>query len=461
MTTLSAMLNTGVSALRTFQTSLQVTSHNISNTNTEGYSRQRALLTTMFPFNIRPGQIGMGVTVEEVKRMRLATFDATVRVQQNQLGRWEQLNNTAQALERMFGDATYGTIGKALDDFWNGWHDLTTGPEEMPVRQAVLDRGVSLADSIHDVYEQLTRLAEGTDLSLRQDVSEANTYIKEIADLNDEIKRGEMGGNNANDLRDKRDLALEKLSRIVDIEIEEPTSFDENLVVTIGGDTVVDGQDFELLAAADDGDGHQTVEFESGGLVDFETGRFQGYRDSYARIDETTAALNDLAEVLITEVNDVHGDGFDLDGLGGDDFFSGSDASDIAVNEDLLDDPRLIAASASDAPGNGDNALALAQLSGALISPSDDQNMTVGDFFSNLMVNLGSQADLTKQRTEDYTQSLEFVRNQRRAISGVNMDEEVANMLSFQHAYNAAARVITTVDEMMDRVINHTGRVGL
>jgi flagellar hook-associated protein 1 FlgK len=267
-----------------------------------------------------------------------------------------------------------------------------------------------------------------------------------------------LGGNNANDLRDRRDLAVEKLSNLTNLEVEETET---GLLLTVGGDTLVDGLDYFLLEAVDDGAGHLTVEFEGGGALFFDAGRFQGYRNSYQLIDETLDTINDLTAVLIEEVNAIHNTGFDLLGGLGDDFFEGTDATNIQVNSNIVADARLVAGSGSGAPGNGDTALEIAQLAMSKIAPGGDAQYSLNEYFGNLVVNLGSRARQASQRTDDYSASLEFVMDQRRFISGVNMDEEVSNLLAFQHGYAAASRVITAVDDMMDRVINRTGRVGL
>jgi flagellar hook-associated protein 1 FlgK len=202
----------------------------------------------------------------------------------------------------------------------------------------------------------------------------------------------------------------------------------------------------------------------SGFEVTSNSGRFKGFADDFANVQATRTALDNLANELRDHVNAQHQAGYDLSGNAGGLFFSlGVGAADLEVAATVAADPRLIAASSTDGGalgpvvGNGLNALAIAGIRDQSLLPAG----TLNDSFSQLVLNLGSKASEANMRYADYETATRVVKEQRAAISGVNMDEEVANMLAFQRAYQGAARVITTVDDMLDRIINRMGRVGL
>lgn len=462
MITTNSILDTGVRGLRAYQIALSVTSHNVTNASTDGYTRQRAEMTTTLPLPHAPGMIGTGVEVVSVERMRMSTLDQIVRTETSQLGRWDQNASANGVLETMFGDPTDGAIGHALTEFWNSWQDLTTAPGDQGARSVVLQRALSLVDTIRDASTRLDRTNTGQNQTLNGYINDANSYISGIALLNQEISRAELGGQKANDLRDRRDLLIEKLSDLTDLTaVEQPNGMVD---IDVGGQSLVSGiTSTPLTGVLNPATDH--LEVQIGGLpLAFTSGRFQGFVETFANIDSTRAALNTLASNIVTEVNAIHSVGYDLTDSTGVNFFTnsgvpGQEAATIDLDAAVKGNPSKIAASSSGPPtpvGNSANALTLALLRDKKVIGG----ATLNEAFGNLVLDLGSKSRESIQRREDYSSAVQAVSEQRDAISGVNMDEEISNMLNFQRAYEAASRVITTVDEMMDRIINHTGRVG-
>jgi len=461
--TTNAILDTGVRAVRTFQLSLATTAHNITNVSTEGYSRQRADLGTTFPMLHTPGQIGTGVEAQSISRLREPTLENTVRTEISHLGRWTQQRDSLAVLETLPGDATAGNIGSALSEFWNGWQELSTAPEEVGIRSVVVERARSVADAFQDASKRLADFTDGLNQSLSAKVIDANSYTKGIAQLNYDIFRAELTGANANDLRDRRDLLIEKLAELTDVTVATQANGTVDIQVqTAGGpEYLVQGFLSFDMASSDitiPADGYNEVTL-SGVEVTSASGRFKGFADDFLTVDATLTSMDNLANALRNTVNAQHALGFDLNGNAGGSFFSGTSAADIDVEAAVASDPALIAASstAGGVPGNGLNALAIVDIRDQNVLPSG----TLNEGFSQLVLDLGGKAREANLRYADYETAVRVVKEQRAAISGVNMDEEVANMLAFQRAYQGAARVITTVDDMMDRIINRTGRVGL
>lgn len=463
MITTNAILDTGVRALKTYQIALATTAHNITNVGTEGYSRQRANLAPTLPMPHVPGQIGSGVEATYVVRLRDATLDNTIRTEVSHLGRWTQEQDSLSVLETMLGEATNGNIGNALSEFWNGWQELATAPEEFGIRSVVVEKARSLADAFQDADKRLVDFTTGLNQSLSAKVNDANGYTQSIAQLNYDIFRTEITGANANDLRDRRDLMVEKLADLTDITVTaQPNGALDIQVQTAGGpEYLVQGFLTFDMASSDisfPADGYNEVTL--GGVeVTSASGRFKGFSEDFTNVEATRTALDNLALALRDEINAQHALGFDLTGIPGVSFFSGTGAADIDVEAAVAADPSLIAASstAGGVPGNGLNALAMVGIRDQNVLPSG----TLNESFSQLVLTLGAKASQANLRYADYETAVRVVKEQRESISGVNMDEEVTNMLAFQRAYQSAARVITTVDDMLDRIINRMGRVGL
>lgn len=463
MITTNAILETGVRALLSYQVALATTSHNIANVSTEGYSRQRANLTPTPPMVSTPGMIGTGVEVADVVRLREPTLDNTIRTEVSNLGRWTQENDSLSELETIPGDATNGAIGNALSQFWSSLQDLANSPEDVGIRSVVVQQGQALADAFQSASKQVSDFTDGLNQTLTAKVADANSYTKGIAQLNNDIFKTQLTGANANDLLDQRDLLIEKLAGLSDITVtNQPNGTMDVQVQTAGGpEYLVQGFNSFDMASSDisvPADGYNEVTL-NGVQVTGSSGAFKGFADDFANVASMQTSLDNLANTLRNTVNTQNAAGFDLNGDAGGTFFTGTGAADLDVSAAVAADPSLIAASSTAAgvPGNGSNALALADISNQKVLAGN----TLNESFSQLVLDVGGKASEANQQYTDYSTAVTAVKDQRASISGVNMDEEITNMMAFQRAYQGAARVITTVDEMLDQIINRTGRVGL
>jgi len=460
MLTPQAILETGSRSLRTFQIALGTTSHNMTNVQTEGYTRQRVDLEASRPLPSVPGQLGTGVLPTQVQRSRVSSFDFVVRGELSQFGRWDLDREVLGQVESIFGAATQGSVGSALTAYWNGWNDVAAYPEDLGVRQALVERAATLGEAFRSSAARLDAQNASLNQSVSVDVDAANGYLNEIAQLNVAINRAEFGGNHANDLRDSRDVLLDKLSALADLNIvEQPNGMVD---VDVGGQVLVTGPTASTLSAVlNVATGHMEVQL--GGVpLAFTSGRFQGYSSAFAAFDATRASLDQHAAALISEVNTLHTTGFDLTGSAAGVFFTGTDAATLDVSAALKSNPALVGASASGAPGDNGIALQLAQMRNTktIPQPPGTPTMTLNEAHAALVVSLGAQSRQAQELASVYGQGLQSAKDRRSAVSGVNMDEEVANLLSYQRAYEASARVVTVVDELMDRIINHMGHVG-
>ncbi|KNZ70096.1 flagellar hook-associated protein FlgK [Thermincola ferriacetica] len=473
-------LNIGRQALQAQQRALDVTAHNIANANTEGFSRQRAVMATTTPFAypsvnrpIGAGQIGTGVMVEEVKRMRDSFIDLQVRQEVNKTGEWETKNNSLQKLEVIFNEPSDAGLRTVLDQFWEAWQELSKKPELEAVRSLVRQRGIAVAETFNHLDRQLTDLAEDLDASVKIKVDEINNIAGQVAALNDQIVRVEVQGDNANDLRDKRDLLLDELSKIVQITVKEDNS--GAVTVSIGGRALVSAAGVSKISAVPNGANNGYVDLQwavDGTAVSIQSGSIKGMLDIRdITIPSYRQQLDDLANALVTSVNAEHVAGYGLNKTAADPHFNffdaaGTTAATISIDAAILGDLDNIAAASTAADplaspsvensGDGSNALNIAELKHqALLGTA-----TLDDYYRGMIAQLGVEAQESSRMVDNQNLLLSQLENRRQEVSGVSLDEEMTNMIKFQHAYNAAARTITAMDEMLDTIVNRLGLVG-
>lgn len=490
-------------ALAAQSRALDVTGHNIANQATPGYSRQRAVLTTTNPYTVpgmhnstSAGQVGTGVQVSTIYRLRDSYIDYQLRSQSQYLGKAIAENQTLDRVEGIFGDLQGGGIKTAISQFFNAWQDLSRDGSNETVRAIVQQRGVAVADMFRHVDGQLQDVVDDINHGIKLTVTDINSIVDRIASLNVQIQTNELGGKNANDLRDRRDLLIDELSQLVNLHVFESHG---QLSLVVNGVSLVRHESVTHMKLADapDSDGFRQVVWinSSGGEgnpVNATSGRLAGLESSREKTKGYMEQLDGLAKEFAEAVNEAHQKGFTLDGEAGGLFFVGLEyipaqydtdgnlavpavqgtisARHFHVNPDVLDESLgkgRIAAAAMDADGNivagdGSNALAIAQLRNKLLfrtdpSKDDSGTATLEQFYEGILGTLGVDAQHALQLLENQTLLVEQLEMRRSSISGVSLDEEMTNMIQFQHAYNAAARLVTVIDEILDTLINRTG----
>jgi flagellar hook-associated protein 1 FlgK len=460
MTHLFGVLSTGVSALLTQQRAINVTGNNIANVNTPGYSRQRLNLETSTPTQTGLGLMSFGVTSTGVERI----YDRFLGVQLNNesanLGRWEAQKGMLDRVEVVFDESAGYGLNQALSDFWNSWQDLSLNPEGQTERSVAASASQGLADAIRKKYSDLEQVQKDIDTAVQGDVEAVNRLAAQIADLNQKIAHTEISGTNANDYRDSRDLALKQLSEIIDIKSFEDA--DGQVVVSVaGGRPLVENGNTWQLTTQTNADGHTDVLWPdvndgsvniSGEITGGKLGGWLQTRD--VKIASYQDQLDALAQGLMNEVNRLHAAGYGLDGTTGTDLFSGTGAADMAVNADVLEDPNLIAASATAAgvPGNADQAIAVNALRTSLTM--NGGTATFDTAANTLVSQVGFDAQTARANESHQADMMTYLENYRESVSGVSLDEEMVNLVKFEAAYNAAAKMVSMADQMLDSLMN-------
>jgi flagellar hook-associated protein 1 FlgK len=429
-------LNTSLRGLLAEQRALDVTSHNVANANTEGYSRQEATLQTSGALALPTGdQLGTGVDVVGYKRIRDSFLDLQFRAQSMQVGAGQTRTAALDQAELRLAEPGDNGIAARLNSFWSSWADLANAPDSGAAKQALIEDAKTLASSVNALDQGLQTVATqaGDQLTaLTSSGGELHQMGRELAGLNAAILDAQRVGGQPNDLLDRRDLLLDKLSSLAQVSVADNGA--GSIRVTIGGAgaPLVDGSALTWPPPAMTSPGGKL-----GALMDLSspTGTIASYR----------ADLATFAQSLTTRVNAIYNP------AAGNDFLAYD-----AATATLSLDPAVTAANlraGSGAAGNNSAAIALSELRGAAGGPDD--------LYSRFVTRVGTEVADARRATLNATALSDSIADRRQSTAGVSLDEEMTNLLRFQRGYQAAARAMSTTDEMLDTLINRTGRVGL
>ncbi|MDN4606791.1 flagellar hook-associated protein FlgK [Sporosarcina highlanderae] len=486
-------LETNKRGLYAQQSGLYTTGQNISNANTLGYTRQRVNMQATQGLTSSPGLLGTGVEASSIQRIRDSFVDNQFRQESNKLGYWESRSNAIAQMEDIIGEPSEYGLQKSLSEFWSSLQTLATSPSSSGARAIVIQRGQDVAESFNHLHSSLTEAQTNIGKEISFSTDRINSLLEDVARLNGQISGMESAGYLPNELYDQRDILLDELSTYLPIETKYEKTSGGTSAIAEGTVTVSlkmnDGVRVELVKGKEYGelainptelqasDGNQLIQgiiikavdktdpvnYDHSAFAD--SGKLKSLINSYGTSDgnglypKMIDDLNKMAEALANEFNRIHGEGIDLDGNEGDIFFVWTSEGTLLVNQDLIDDPRKLAASSSaDEIANADNAKALLAIQ---TSPLDDLNKsTIQNFFSGIIGKLGVNGQQAERNAFNTASLQGAAANRRDSISAVSLDEEMTDMIRFQQAYNASARMITVIDETLDKIINGMGLSG-
>ncbi len=466
MPTISSGISIALQAVLTHSQVLEITEHNIANAGTPGYRRQSALLTTDTPYSINgadhrigAGQMGNGVTIDRIERFNLAFFDGRFRSTSAEAQNWEAQSGILTQLESVLAETSDDGMLPKLDQFWSSWQSLSNDPTNTSLRTIVLDDARSLASAFHRRTAQITQLRSDQNQAVAGKVEEVNSLASEVARLNENISRVISVGEQPNDLMDRRDLALDRLAELTGAVSSEQKNGE--VMVSVGGHVLVVGHDtFKLKTQANAIDTSvDDVYWSDNQKLDPPSGELKGILEvrDHVLVDQLTG-LNTFAAGLINQVNTIHSSGYGVNNATGINFFSGTNASDIAVNS-TLDAASVATSSAANQVGNNNIALQIAGLK--TVKGMNAGTATLNEFYNSQIAGLGVTTKRASDNSYQHGLVVKALGDQRESVVGVSLDEEAANMAKAQKAYQAAARVLTAYDDLLDLVINRMGRVGL
>lgn len=459
MSSLNASLATALSGLMANQGAMATTTNNVANVNTPGYSRERAVLVASDPVVLQPLTFGTGVTLQSVESIRDPILESQIQQQNQGQGQFSALTSALQQTQVNFTTST-NDIGTQITNFFDSINQLSTDPSDLSLRQAVLTAAGNLANGFNNTANNLTQQQQNLDLNVVQTVGQINQFSQQIAQLNGQISNLENVGENAGTFIDQRTQAIDQLSSLVDV-AEIPSDGSITLTTGNGAPLVVGQQSFQLQTQPI-ASGLHDVYSQAGADITSQITSGQLGGTLQARDQEIPAIktqLDTLASGLATAVNTVQTGGFDLHGVAGTNLFNPPPVNGVGAASSLsvaITDPSLIAASSDGSVGSNGNAEAMYAL--------DSQGIIAGqsptNYYSSMVFNVGTDAANASAEQTASGLVLQQLSDQRSAISGVNLDEEAANMVQFQDAYAASAQVVTTINDMMYSVIQMSTLTG-
>jgi len=470
MSGLFSSLNASVNALNAQSYALQVSGKNLANVNNPSYSRETVIFGDRGTVVTPQGAQSLGIEALGVEQIRNALLDQQLTreislsssytasqqfLQNAQAGLGQNISNT-DAASSTGSNAGTGGLGAALDDFFNAFQGLAASPTDNGAQQTLLQKAAILTDSFNQADTRLAQVQTDINTQIQGDVSNVNQLLTTIANLNNQIGRVEIGApNSAVDLRDQRQAALEQLAAyvpfdtsagangMVQVSMKDATGAAVTLVngATVTGPVTFTGTG--LTAGA----GPTAVAISSGsiyGELSTRDGAVQTLRDN----------LDGLASQLVTSVNAA----YNPSATAGGDFFqaAGTTAGTIAVTPGL-NAATLVAGTG--AAGDNTIALAVAALANQSFATTGGAtiNGTFSQSYSNAVSDLGQALSTTNELVTNQNSVQTLVQNQRDSVSGVSLDEEMANIVKYQRAYQASSQVFSVINGLLDTVINHLG----
>jgi flagellar hook-associated protein 1 len=438
-------------AMQAQQGAIAGTSNNIANLNTPGYSRQQPLLAETDPTYTGNVQVGSGVELTGFQSIRDDVLELRIREEQQQQG---QLGTTLDAMNQvqtLFPSDGTG-IDQEMSQFFNSLSSLSVDPANIALRQSVLTATQNLASVFQVTSGKLQKQQSDLDTQVTQAVSQVNQLTAQIAELNGKISSVPSDSTEAGTFTDQRNELVQQLANIIDVtSIRSDNSI--SLTTANGVSLVVGNQNYQLSTQPDTNGRVQVISGTQNMTSEIQSGQLAGLiqvRDT--NIPGILSDLDTLAYGLATQVNAVHKAGFDLNGTQGADFFvqpttqTGAAAS-LAVN---ITDATQIAASSDSASGGNGNLLSLIELQNQRIISGS----TPVSFYSNLVFRVGSE--ISNAQSEQQTSDLvgRQLQDQRGAVSGVSLNEEASNLLRYQRAFEAAARVVDVISSLTETAVN-------
>ncbi len=455
------LLNIGKSAVFANQAAINVTGNNIANVNTPGYTRQEAILRIATPIvPVAGGYLGIGVSVSSIERRYDRFISGQLLGQEQNYGKSSTMNQVLGQVEQVFNGNGGAGLSSALNAFFDAWQSLSTNPGDTAQRTVL----ISDANNFVAAAKQMESSILGTLKEINKAVSDAagqvNSIATDIARLNGRIVQIESGGGTAkaNDLRDARDQLVTQLSGLVDIGTLEDKN--GSLTVTLGMRNLVDRETGNPVTAIKNAAGDAGLSLDgvdvTSRITKGSVGGLLASRDAVA--SGPLADLRRLAAAITNEMNPLHSDGVGLDGTTGNNFFTPlspplTEADAISNLGVEVTDPRKIAAASDPAavPGDNTNALRIAGLADAAVSSLG--GATFSGYYSGLVTDVGKLARNASDLSQFDANMRSELQNRRDSASGVSLDEEATNLIAFQRAYEAGAKIIRITDELLQTVL--------
>ena len=452
MSGLSGSLSTALSALMASQQALEATANNVANANTPGYARERPVLVPSDPITLDPWTFGTGVVLQKLESLRDPILDLRVSQATQDQGKLNTTLAAMQQLQVMFSSNDSG-IGAAISKLFDSFQQLSTDPTSSSLRAGVLTAAGDLATAFNTTAHNLGAQRINLDLNVRDTVNQINTLTSQIAVVDVQIANLENLHEDAGTFIDQRTSLIQQLSSLVDV-AEIKTESGIAITTSDGTPLVSDGHNFALSTGAGTDSMQHVIAQGRDITAQLTSGKLAGLiqvRDQ--TIPAILSNLDQLAGGLATALNAAQQQGFDLNGNVGGNLFVAPAAGNAGAAAGLtlaITDPSLIAASSDGSQGSNGN---IANLLAVHDNPTVNGQKPM-DFYANVIFQVGSNTANASADLDAANQILQQLQDQRNSVSGVSLDEEAANMIQYQTAYQAAARVIATIQNLLLDSVN-------
>lgn len=464
-------LYTSISGIYANKKALDTISHNISNSNNPAYVRQSAIHASNRYSNTQVGnfQMGTGVHVQEIRQIRDEFIDLRIRRELEQYGYWSATNDILSEVEAIYNEITNSGLKKVMDNFWDSWSELYQEPDSLAKRGILHESAVAFTETVNHMDTQLDNLQLNLNVEIINEVEDVNNMLIDLGRLNEKIKLTEAQGANvmANDFRDSRNEILDKLSSTLPITYYE--KYMGEVVVSLQGRDLVNGDYQNLLSIDKDSRGYGYIHWsDTKERIDLQgKGKLGGYIDARdVIVEKYRGNLDTLVSNMANTINEKHRTGRSLDWdptllFSPIDFFVGIDgdinAANIKVNPELSNFNK-IAISRSGDLGDGEIAKEIIGLREEVFESLG--NMTFDDYYRDVISSIGVERNKARNMTLNQATLLKQLEDRKDSISQVSLDEEMTDMLKYQHSYIANSRVINAIDEMMETIVTRMGIVG-
>ena len=451
---LSATLGIASNALEADQGALEVTSNNIANANTPGYTREEPVLTETAPVQVGNLSYGQGVTLENIQSISDPVLQLSIQQETSVQGQLTSFTNAMNQVQSLFNETDGVGLQSALSQFFDSLQSLSTNPTSSSLGQAVLSAGQDLATSFQQTASNLTQIQSGLNQSVEQDVTQINSLTSQVAQVSGQIESLQAQGGDVGTLQDQRTNLVNQLSNLIGLSVTNNAGGNYTLSTQNGSLLVVGNQSFNLQTQLNSSTGMQDVYANGTDITSTVTqgdlGGLIQARDT--SIPDALNSLNSLAYNLVNAFNTQSTAGYDSAGNAGVDFFTPLSsvtgaASQISV---AVTDPSQIATSSDGTAGSNGNVLALANIQNQAIVDGE----SVTGYYSSLVDNIGNQISSANSQQQTASSVMEQLQNQLTSVSGVSIDDEAANLVQYQNAYEASAQVISLVNQLMQTTIN-------
>ncbi|MFN8220876.1 MAG: flagellar hook-associated protein FlgK [Fimbriimonadales bacterium] len=439
-------------ALRAFQSALDVTGHNVANASTTGYTRQIADLSGAYGVRVNGLQsfiLGGGVDVASVNRSRDVFLAMRMQSTQSEISRSDAMLSTLKQIEGVMNEPGANGIGSALDKFFDSWSALAANPGEASLKMQVQTAASTLASRIRSVYREVSGQASQANEQVTTTFDRIDQLTSSIANLNSQIRQGSANGAKPNDLMDQRDQMVNELSSLMNVQTSENS--DGTVQVMLSGYALVDYSGSRPIPRTFDANAQTVTDPATNLSLPVTGGRLAGQFQAIVRAGSMQSDLDKLATTIRDQVNALHVTGTNQYGTTDLDFFGGTGAGDFDLSNFIKNDAGAIATGTSGRPGDGGLALALAGLRDTKVAGLG--NLSMKQFYGGVVSGIGNDIATQQTNLETHQAVAEQITGQIEAVSGVNLDDEMANMLRFQRSYQAAAKTLSIFDQVTEDLI--------